>query len=446
VAYTAPSRLLVVGLGSSGQAAIRLAAKDGSAVAVTDLRPAAELAEILQELPPVEAVFAGSHPLDCLDGVELVVTSPGVPGEAPLLQEARRRRIPVLSEVEYAWLHRPGAPLAAVTGSNGKSTVTTLIAEMLRHEGISVAAGGNLGPPASELILEGGWDSWVLEISSFQAEVLTAMAPRAALLLNLSQDHLERHPDMDSYLAAKLRLVAHQGSDDLAVLNADDPAVAAAITPGRRQLFSLEGRADAWSDGEQLYLGDATLLPVSSLGLAGRHNVANALAAALAARELGAGRRAMIRALESFRGLPHRHMLVAERDGIRWVDDSKATNVGATLAALSGYRDGSVLLILGGLGKGQDFSPLAPVVARVARAVYLIGRDAGLIARALEGAAPLELCGTLEAAVERAGRDARSGHTVLLAPACASFDQFSGYAERGELFSILVRREVVPCR
>ncbi len=446
MAYTAPSRLLVVGLGASGQAAVRLAAADGSAVAVTDVRPEAELTETLQELPAVDAVFAGGHPVHCLEGVELVVTSPGVPREAPLLRTARERDIGVLTEVEFAWLHRPEALLAAVTGSNGKSTVTTLIAEMLRHGGAAVAAGGNLGPPASQLVLEGGWDRWVLEISSFQAEALTAMAPRTAVLLNLSQDHLERHPDMASYLEAKLRLFAHQGPGDLAVLNADDPAIAHVATPGRRQRFSLEGPADAWSDGERLYLDEEPLLPISRLGLVGRHNVANALAAALAARELGADRRAMADALTSFRGLAHRHVLVAEHGGVRWVNDSKATNVGATIAALGGYGEGSVLLILGGLGKGQDFSVLAPAVRRAARKVYLIGHDAETIARALGGAAPMERCGTLEVAVERAGKEARPGDTVLLAPACASFDQFSGYAERGDAFATLVRGEVVPCR
>ncbi|HHQ48756.1 MAG TPA: UDP-N-acetylmuramoyl-L-alanine--D-glutamate ligase, partial [Acidobacteria bacterium] len=386
-------------------------------------------------------------PAEALDGVDLLVTSPGVPAEAPLLAEARRRGIAVATEVEFAWRHRPEAPLAAVTGSNGKSTVTSLIAEMLRAQGVAVAAGGNLGPPASELVLEGGWEAWVLEISSFQAELLTAMAPRAAVLLNLSQDHLERHPDMASYLAAKLRLFAHQGADDTAVLNADDPAVAGAAVRARRRLFSLEAPADASSDGRTLFLDGEPLMEVSRLALAGRHNVANALAAALAARALGAERDAIVRALESFRGLPHRHVLVAERDGVRFVDDSKATNVGATLAALGGYRDRSVLLILGGLAKGQDFSPLVPAVRRAVRTVYLIGRDAARIEAALGGAAPVERCGTLDVAVERARRDARRGDTVLLAPACASFDQFSGYAERGDTFAALVTgKEVAPCR
>lgn len=446
VEYTAPSRLLVVGLGASGQAAVRLAAADGSAVAVTDLSSEAELQPILRDLPGVDSVFAGGHPETCLENIDLVVTSPGVPADSPLLQTARGRSIPVLTEVEFAWLHRPEAPLVAVTGSNGKSTVTSLVAEMLRLGGAAVAAGGNLGPPASQLVLEGGWDVWVLEISSFQAEMLTAMAPRVGILLNLSQDHLERHPDMESYLRAKLQLFAHQAPEDLAVLNADDSMVARAPVPGRCEHFSLVHPDDAFSDGERLYLDGEPLLEVSRLALAGRHNLANALAAALAARELGASRKAIIAALERFPGLPHRHTVVAERNGVRWVDDSKATNVGATLAALSGYHGRSVLLILGGLGKGQDFSLLVPEVSRAARKVYLIGRDARLIGRALEGAVPLELCETLATAVERARVEAQPGDTVLLAPACASFDQFSGYAERGDAFAALASEEVVGCR
>ncbi len=445
--YDPPSRVLVVGLGASGRAAAHLAAADGSRVVVTDLRPEAELAAALEGLPPLDGLFAGGHPEACLEGVELVVASPGVEAGAPLLAAAGDRGIPVLTELEFAWLHRPEAPLAAVTGSNGKSTVTALTAHVLREAGFRAAAGGNLGPPASELVLRGGWECWVLEVSSFQAELLTALRPRVALLLNLSQDHLERHPTMEAYLEAKLRLFARQGPGDAAVLSGDDPRVAAAPVRARRLLFSLEHPADAWLDGDILRLGGAELLPASELPLAGRHNAANALAAALAARELGAPVEALAPALATFRGLPHRHVTVHEAGGVRWVDDSKATNVGATLAALSGYPEGTVHLILGGLAKGQDFAPLVPAVRRAARRVYLIGRDAATLAAALEGAAPLEHCGTLERAVERARAAARPGDTVLLAPACASFDQFRDYGERGDVFARLAPgREGVPCR
>ena len=446
VEQSSPHRVLVVGLGASGQAAACLAAADGARVRVTDQRPEGELEDVLGGLPGLEAAFLGGHPESALDDVDLVVTSPGVPPQAALLVAARERGIAVVPEVELAWRHRPEAPLAAVTGSNGKSTVTTLIAEILRASGMAVAAGGNLGTPASRLVLEGGWDVWVLEISSFQAELLTRLRPRVGVFLNLSQDHLERHPSLAAYRDAKLRTFARQGPGDALVFNADDPLVAGIETAARALPFSLAGRAAGWLDGETLRLGEAPLLAAGRVRLAGRHNLANALAAALAARELGATKRAARSVLQSFAGLPHRHATVHKAAGVRWVDDSKATNVGATAAALGGYPDGTVHLILGGLGKGQDFSLLAPVAARAARAIYLIGADAGVIAAALTGVAQLEQCGTLEEAVRRARRSARPGDTVLLAPACASFDQFAGYAERGDRFAELAGRKAAPCR
>ncbi|MBD3856311.1 MAG: UDP-N-acetylmuramoyl-L-alanine--D-glutamate ligase, partial [Acidobacteria bacterium] len=228
--YNHQPRVLVVGLGSSGVAAARLAAADGSEVWATDLRSADELGKELAALGDDVRTFLGGHPDNCLEGVRLVIASPGVPADAPLLESARKRGIEINTEIEFAWLHRPHAELVAVTGSNGKSTVTELTAQMLIAAGRSTVAGGNLGTPASQLVLEGGWESWVLEISSFQAELLTAMAPRVAVFLNLSQDHLERHPDLDTYFAAKERLFAFQTAADTAVLNADDPMVAATRT------------------------------------------------------------------------------------------------------------------------------------------------------------------------------------------------------------------------
>jgi len=437
--------VLVVGLGSSGVAAARLAAADGAEVCATDLRSKSELATELAALGRDVRTFLGGHPESCLDGVGLVIASPGVPADAPLLEAARGRGIEINTEIEFAWLHQPRADLVAVTGSNGKSTVTELTAQMLVEAGRSTVAGGNLGTPASQLVLDGGWESWVLEISSFQAELLTAMAPRVAVFLNLSQDHLERHPDLDTYFAAKQRLFAFQTDADTAVLNADDPMVAATQTAGRKRSFSISGSADASLDGDELVLDGEPIMRSSGMRLSGIHNVANALAAALAAAALGAPPAALAATLGSFDGLEHRHRTVHTGDGVSWVDDSKATNVGATLAALRGYSDDSLHLILGGQAKGQDFEILADEVRRAVTRLYVIGEDGPAIAETLAGAAPTEDCGTLAEAVRRARRHAAPGEWVLLAPACASFDQFSNYGERGDRFTDLARQEVAPC-
>ena len=443
--YEIPPRVLVIGLGRSGLAAARLASADGAEVWVTDRRPEAELAGAMAGLPAGSRVFAGGHPESSLDGVGLVVVSPGVPTDVQLVRAAVARGVLVATELEFAWRHRQDAPLAAITGSNGKSTVTELVAHMLREGGAEVAVGGNLGTPASEMVLDGGWQSWVLEVSSFQAELLTAMTPSAGVFLNLSQDHLERHPDMTSYLAAKQRLFAHQGPDDVAVLNADDPAVAATVTAARKKFFSLNGAADGSLEDGFLMIEGETLLEATELRLSGTHNVANALAASLAAKALGADTVEIASVLRRFEGLEHRHRRVHSADGVVWVDDSKATNVGATLAALKGYGDGTVHLILGGQAKRQDFSPLAEEIRRAAVRVYLIGEDGPAIGESLAGNAPTEVCATLEEAVLRARAQASSGHWVLLAPACASFDQFANYDERGNRFAALARGEVETC-
>ena len=445
VGPTIPSRVLVVGLGRSGLAAARLAVEDGSEVVVTDRHPEADLVEAAAALPGGVRTFFGGHPESSLEGVELVVASPGVPPTAPILGLARDRGLPISSEVEFAWRHRQEAPLVAVTGSNGKSTVTELVARMLGDGGLAVAAGGNLGIAASQLVLEGGWESWVLEISSFQAELLTAMNPRVAVFLNLSQDHLERHPDLESYLKAKQRLFAFQQAEDTAVLNADEGAVATTPTAARRRLFSLLENADAWVEDDHLMIDDKALLPVSEIALSGAHNIANAMAAALAASALGVPVRSIAASLRDFQGLAHRHRTVHAAGGVRWVDDSKATNVGATLAALRGYPDRSVHLILGGLAKGQDFSVLVPEVRRAAARVYLIGEDGPAIGKVLGEAAEIEDCTDLATAVSRARSVAGPGQWVLLAPACASFDQFADFAERGDRFAELAREEVATC-
>jgi UDP-N-acetylmuramoylalanine--D-glutamate ligase len=439
------SRVLVVGLGRSGVAAARLAGAGGAEVVVTDRRSEAEMAEVLGGLPIGTQSFLDSHPEACLDGVDLVVVSPGVPPTAELLVTARQRGLAVITEVEFAWLHRKDAPLVAITGSNGKSTVTTLVAEMLRTAGFDTVAGGNLGIAASDLVLAGGWDHWVLEISSFQSELLTIMDPTVAVFLNLSQDHLERHAGLADYLAAKRRLFAFQDAGDTAVLNADDSASAATETAADRRFFSLENRADAWLESDRLFLDGSEFLAADDVRLSGAHNLANVLAAALAAVAVGASPEAVADAATIFDGLAHRHRTVHEVAGVRWVDDSKATNIGAALAALRGYPANSLHLILGGQAKGQDFGVLSDEVRRAVARLYVIGVDGPEIARSLAGAAEVESCETLDEAVRRARVAAAPGSTVLLAPACASFDQFSSYEQRGDVFAALAREEAVTC-
>jgi UDP-N-acetylmuramoylalanine--D-glutamate ligase len=433
-----PGRALVVGLGGSGVAAASLLSTSGWAVVANDRAEAAALAEHLGRLPMGVETVLGGHPETLLDRLDLVVVSPGVAWDLPLLLEARSRGIEVIAEVELAFRSLPGVPLAAVTGSNGKSTTTALLGELLAAGGLRTGVGGNLGLPASEIAEQAGWDAWVLELSSFQLEGCSTLHPKVALLLNLQADHLDRHGSMAGYLAAKARIFACQGPDDVAVLNADDPALEGLQTPARKVYFSLLRPAEAHLAGEMLMLDGAPLLPRAELPLLGDHNVANALAAALAASRMGVARPALAAGLALFRGLPHRHTLVGVSAlGVRFVDDSKGTNIGATAAGLAGYPPGSIHLILGGLGKAQDFRELLPALAgRVARA-YLIGTAAEEIGYVLAGVVPAEQCGTLEVAVEWAARLASRGDTVLLSPACASMDQFRNYHHRGEEFARL---------
>jgi UDP-N-acetylmuramoylalanine--D-glutamate ligase len=415
-----PSRALVIGLGSSGVAAASLLLAQGWAVTVNDRLDEGALMARLAQLPAGVARVLGSHPEHLLDGTSLVVASPGVPWDLPLLARARGRGIEVIAEVELAFRALRAIPLVGVTGSNGKTTVTALVGEILRTAGRRTGVGGNIGHPASAHALEGGFDALVWELSSFQLEGSTTLRPRVGVLLNLSADHLDRHPSMAAYLAAKLRLFAHQQADDVAIVNADDATLAGIEVPSRLERFSLaDRRTAAHLAGDTLVLDGAPLLARSALPLLGDHNVANALAAGLAAARMGVAAEDIARGLTSFHGLPHRHQVVAVANGIRWVDDSKGTNIGATAAGLAGYPPGTVHLILGGLGKGQDFRELRPAVAGAVACAYLIGAAAGEIAAALDGAVPLEACGTLDEAVRRALARARSGDVVLLSPACA---------------------------
>jgi UDP-N-acetylmuramoylalanine--D-glutamate ligase len=431
---------VIVGLGATGFSAARYLRARGWRLAVTDTRATPPQLAALSALDASIPVRLGALDASLLAGAACVVASPGVPLAAPLLVEARRRGLEVVGDVEL-FARAVTAPVAAVTGTNGKSTVTTLLARMAERAGRRVRFGGNLGEPALDL-LDRQAELYVLELSSYQLETTTSLACRAAAVLNVSPDHLDRYDSLASYAAAKARVF---GRCDTAVVNLDDPLVSAMPRPGQRTLaFSLRatGGADfalATHAGEAwLARAGAPLLPLSAMRLKGLHNAANALAALALGEALALPLPVMLAELREFAGLPHRAQWIAEVGGVSYVDDSKGTNVGATVAAVTGLA-GPLVMIAGGEGKNQDFTPLASAFRGKVRHTVLIGRDAPLIARALTGVCTLESCTTLPQAVQAAARAAQPGDTVLLSPACASFDMFSDYAQRGAVFVAAVR-------
>ncbi len=432
-------RVLVLGLGDSGLSAARWVQQQGGAVRAADTRAdpprARDYSGELRTGPFAEAL---------LEGVDLVCISPGLSLQEAVVQAAIARSVPVVGDIElFAWQVRSdtASRVLAISGTNGKTTVTALTGHLLRAAGIECEVAGNIGPAALDALMKRRAPpaAWVLELSSYQLETTWSLEPDAAAVLNLSEDHLDRYAGMEDYAAAKARIFMGEGAQ---VLNRDDARSISMGLPGREQVtFGLgaPGAEGQWGvvDG-MVHEGALPVLPLSELQIRGAHNAANALAACALARSLGASREALAQGLRTFRGLPHRLQLVAERGGVAWYDDSKGTNVGAAVAALQGLGR-PALLIAGGEGKGQDFAPLAPAVAAHARHVLLIGRDAPLIERALASSGvPLERCATLEQAVALAAQRARAGDAVLLSPACASFDMFRDYRHRGEVFAAAV--------
>jgi UDP-N-acetylmuramoylalanine--D-glutamate ligase len=432
-------RVLVLGLGDTGLSVARWVEREGGAVRVADTRRS----------PPREKDFAGelhtgAFKSALLEGVDLVCISPGLPLGAPLVRSALDQRIPVVGDIElFAWHVRANGPcfVVGVTGTNGKSTVTALIGHLLRSAGTDCEVAGNIGPPALDALARRAVPpaAWVLELSSYQLETTSSLNADAAAMLNLSEDHLDRYADLDAYGAAKARIFLGGGTQ---VLNRDDARSRALAIPGRKHItFGLDmppGNED-WGvvqvkGSRWLAQGANPLIEAASLPIHGLHNAANALAACALARAAGVPYDALLEGLRTFRGLPHRLERVATRRGVDWYDDSKGTNVGATVAALRGLHQRTVL-ILGGDGKGQDFSPLREPVRKFASHVLLIGRDAPLIAKVVQG----ESCNSLEDAVRRAAALAKPGEAVLLSPACASFDMFRDYRHRGEVFAAAVK-------
>ena len=437
---------VVVGLGKTGASCLRYFAKHGIAASATDSRPTppglAELGPLAQEID----MRLGGFDLSLLDGASQLLISPGVSLEEPIAQAARARGIEVLGDIEL-FARGVRAPVIGITGTNGKSTVTSLVARMAAAAGRRVLAGGNLGRPALDLLAEPVPDLYVLELSSFQLETTRSLDLIAAVVLNVTSDHMDRYASIEAYARAKQRIFEHAAT---MVLNVDDPQVIAmrdgtsgGARPARVLTFSVE-RADAdftlVRRGSESFLArrGEPILPVSRMKISGVHNAANALAALALGEAAGLPLAASLSALESFPGLAHRSQWVADIGGVRYVDDSKGTNVGATLAAVSGLS-GPLVLIAGGEGKGQDFAPLAAAFRSKVRHAVLIGKDAPAIETVLAGICPTERAATMQAAVAAAAAAARPGDTVLLSPACASLDMFRDYNHRGDEFAAAVR-------
>jgi UDP-N-acetylmuramoylalanine--D-glutamate ligase len=419
-----PGPYLIVGLARSGAAAARLLRDHGEVIACDTGRP-----------DPPEGIEAHleSDGLDLLDRARTVVKSPGVPREAPVVAAALERGIAVHGELELAWRLLPNR-FVAVTGTNGKTTTVELLGAIHREAGLSVAVAGNVGTPLSSLVGEVDRGATVVcEVSSFQLEDAEAFAPEAALLLNLTEDHLDRHGSFEAYRAAKLRVFANQGADDLAVVPAgiDPPGAAQVVRFGRPGSDLLLGPS-----GAVLWRGQE-VIRADEVRLRGAHNLENAMAASAAALARGIGVEAVRAALRGFSGVPHRLEEVGTVNGVLYVNDSKATNVSSALRGIEAF-EGGVHVILGGSLKGGGFEGLRAAVASRCRACYLIGEAEERLAADLEGSAPLRRCGDLERAVAAASAAARAGDVVLLSPACASFDHYRDYEQRGEHFRSLV--------
>ena len=440
--------VLVIGLGESGLAMARWLAREGASVRVADSREAPPNVDVLRAAVPGAELVCGEFAECTFAAIDLMAISPGVPVQTPAVQAAAGRGVPLVSEIElFAWgvrKHAPSSRIVAITGSNGKTTTSALTAHLLNAAGVTAVACGNISPSALDALMA-AQDSqsmpsvWVLELSSFQLETTHSLAAAAATVLNISEDHLDRHDGMAGYAAAKARVF--DGCAAM-VLNRDDEYSAGWRRVGRHCVsFGLEPApqpGDYGIDGGWLVRGGERLIAIEMLPIAGLHNAANVMAALALCEAVGVEPERALTGLATFTGLAHRVEKVAEIAGVIYFDDSKGTNVGATLAALQGLGR-KVAIILGGEGKGQDFSPLRLPLARHARAVALIGRDAPIIAAAIDGCGvPVRFCADMEAAVRWCAHEVRGGDAVLMSPACASFDMFRNYAHRAEVFVGLV--------
>ena len=429
------ARAVVVGMARSGVAAVELLMEQGARVTAVDQAAVAnpKLVELGVPVLPQEAA--------AFEGADLVVLSPGVPADLEVLQSVRGRGIPVVGDLELASWFLTGE-IIGITGSNGKTTTTAMTGHILQASGIPVQVGGNIGTPPASMVKTSREDQWnVLELSSFQLETISTFRAHIGAALNVTPDHLDRHYTFEKYAAAKERLFENQRSDDFAVLNADDP-----VTRGYGDRMASKStwfsstqqvKSGAWLDRGQIVLDDKPLMAAAEVPLRGIHNLENTMAAAIIARLAGASHEQIRAAVMSFPGVEHRLEFVRELDGVAWYNDSKATNVDATLKALAAFP-GGLWVILGGKDKNSDYRPLAAAMKEKTRGVLLIGAAADKIENHIHGEVSIVKCGTLESAVRHAHLSARSGDTVLLAPACASFDQFENFEHRGREFKRLV--------
>lgn len=427
------ARVVVVGLGETGYSVAQFLFETPIKFAVIDSRKNPPLLDSLRQQMPDVALFCGAFTESAFEVATHMIVSPGISLQEPMLQKAVMAGVKVMSDIDL-FACATDKPVIAITGSNGKSTVTTMMGDLGKAAGLKTAIGGNLGTPALNLLQQNA-DLYVLELSSFQLERTTALNAAAATVLNVTPDHLDRHDGMAAYADEKQRVFRGDGA---MILNADDSWVADMATAGRRTYyFSIEKTADFYLDQQDqvsLKFADQTLMSASELPLEGSHNIANALAALALGYAVGLDLKAMCDALRTFRGLPHRMQKVAEFKGISWVNDSKATNIGAVQAALQGYQH-QVVLLAGGDAKGADMTELAPMVAAKCRAVVVMGKDAELIRAAVEQYVPVLSAGNMREAVALASQQAVPGDIVLLSPACASLDQYKSYADRGNKFA-----------
>jgi UDP-N-acetylmuramoylalanine--D-glutamate ligase len=440
-------RVLVVGLGKSGLAAAQFLKRAGSRVTVSDARPATLIKELQDLLDQGFAVEAGSHGLLTFRRQDLIVVSPGVPQSTPELMQVRAMGMHIIGELELGSQFLQGE-IVAITGSNGKTTTTSLLGEILKTAGLSTLVGGNIGRPVTEMVAESTQQSWnVLEVSSFQLETIESFKPKIAMVLNLTPDHLDRHGSFENYSAAKARITENQTGEDYLVLNGEDAPTQMIAAKTKAQIYWFSGRRPikqgAFVHGESVLFiaregaNAEPVMPVAEITLAGAHNVENVLAAVCAARLAGVTSNVIREAVRSFKAVEHRLEYVRELDGVKFYNDSKATNVDATAKAVQAFA-GGIQLILGGKDKNSDYTTLASLLRERVKTVITIGSAAEKIEHQLAGVVKIERAETLARAVTLAKDLAVPGDTVLLAPACASFDQFDSYEHRGRVFKELV--------